>query len=146
MSRKPKYVFDTNTLVSAVLLEHSVPSRALHRALKLGQVLLSPETLEELAEVLQREKFNRYVKPSERDEFLEALIDRAGWVEPLEEIHACRDPKDDKFLELAIGGRADCIVSGDDDLLVLNPFRGVEIQPPSTFLRKMQEPDSSGEI
>lgn len=146
MSRKPRYVFDTNTLISAVLLEYSVPSRAFRRALKLGQVLLSPETLEELAEVLQREKFNRYVELSERDEFLEALVDRADWVEPLEEIHACRDPKDDKFLELAVDGRADCIVSGDDDLLVLNPFRGIEIQRPSTFLEKTTEPESSDEV
>jgi predicted nucleic acid-binding protein len=49
-------------------------------------------------------------------------------------IAACRDPTDDKFLELAVNGHADLIVSGDADLLALNPFRGIPIVTPATFL------------
>lgn len=49
-------------------------------------------------------------------------------------ITACRDPKDDKFLELAVSGRATHIISGDTDLLTLNPFRGIAILPPRAFL------------
>jgi uncharacterized protein len=52
-----------------------------------------------------------------------------------EHIAACRDPKDDKFLELAVNGKADVIVSGDADLLALNPFRGIPIVPPAAFVR-----------
>lgn len=52
-----------------------------------------------------------------------------------ERIAACRDPTDDKFLELAVNGRGDLIVSGDGDLLVLNPFRGIPIVSPTTFLQ-----------
>lgn len=52
-----------------------------------------------------------------------------------ERIAVCRDPKDDKFLELAVNGKADVIVSGDADLLVLNPFRGITIVPPATFVQ-----------
>ena len=131
-----RIVFDTNTVISAALLAHSIPCLAFRRALEIGQVLLSPATLEELAEVLQRPRFNRYVTLAERDEFLEALIDRALFIEPREDIQVCRDPKDDKFLELAVSGSACCIVSGDGDLLGLNPFRGIEIVTPRIFLEK----------
>jgi predicted nucleic acid-binding protein len=48
---------------------------------------------------------------------------------------ACRDATDDKFLELAVNGHADVIVSGDADLLVLNPFRGIPIVAPAAFVQ-----------
>ncbi len=48
-------------------------------------------------------------------------------------IKECRDPTDDKFLELAINGAADVIVSGDEDLLVLDIFRGIPIVTPAAF-------------
>src|SRR4029453_18754516 len=116
MSSNARYVLDTNTLVSAVLFEHSLPGQALRRALKRGEILVSPATLEELAEVLQREKFDRYVTAAEREEFLEAFVERATFIETTEEIRICRDAKDDKFLELAISGRAVYLISGDRDL------------------------------
>jgi uncharacterized protein len=56
-------------------------------------------------------------------------------VDAVETITACRDPKDDKFLELAVSGHANYIVSGDSDLLALDPFRGVQIIPPHSFLK-----------
>ncbi len=52
-----------------------------------------------------------------------------------ERVTACRDPTDDKFLELAVNGRADLIISGDADLLVLNPFRGIAIMTPAAFVQ-----------
>lgn len=52
-------------------------------------------------------------------------------------IAACRDPTDDKFLELAVNGRADAIVTGDADLLALNPFRGIPIVTPAIFVRSL---------
>ncbi|HXH08548.1 MAG TPA: putative toxin-antitoxin system toxin component, PIN family [Alphaproteobacteria bacterium] len=134
MSSSARYVFDTNTLVSAVFFEHSAPGQALRRALKQGEVLISPATLEELAEVLQREKFDRYVTAAEREEFLEAFVERATFVEPAEEIRICRDAKDDKFLELAVSGGAAYLISGDNDLRSLNPFRGIAIVTASEFL------------
>ena len=51
-----------------------------------------------------------------------------------EAVQACRDPSDDKILELAVNGRADYIITGDDDLLVMNPFRGIPIIRPAEFL------------
>jgi predicted nucleic acid-binding protein len=77
--------------------------------------------------VLGREKFDRFVKSDERDEFLETFVKRAMLVEVVESVQECRDPKDDKILELALNGQAQYIVSGDKDLLVLNSFCGVKI-------------------
>jgi putative PIN family toxin of toxin-antitoxin system len=139
MSESVRHVFDTNTLVSAILFEHSTPGQALRRALSRGRVLLSSSTLEELAEVLQREKFARYVTAAEREEFLVAFVERALFVEPMEEVRACRDAKDDKFLELAVSGRAAYIISGDADLLVLHPFRDIAIMTAAEFLHATAE-------
>ncbi|MBD2777542.1 putative toxin-antitoxin system toxin component, PIN family [Iningainema sp. BLCCT55] len=57
----------------------------------------------------------------------------ANWVEVIEDISICRDPKDNKFLEVALGGSADYLVTGDNDLLVLSPFRGIPIITPVQF-------------
>lgn len=132
---KPRYVFDTNTLVSAALLAASTPAKAARHALERGVLLISSDTLSELTDVFSRHKLDRYMTPDEREEFLEALVARAEIVEPVESIRECRDPKDDKFLELAVAGQATAIVSGDDDLLVLHPFRGISILTPSGFLK-----------
>ncbi len=65
---------------------------------------------------------------------LATFIRDAEVVDVTENIAECRDPKDDRFLELAVDGNATCIVSGDSDLLVLNPFRGVRILTPQEFI------------
>jgi hypothetical protein len=122
-----RYVFDTNTLVSAALFRGSTPGEAFRQALNTGVVLLSEATFEEIDEVIAREKFDDYLTPEERGAFIEALVDRSRFADPTEEIQACRDPDDDKFLELAVSEHATCIVSGDSDLLVLDPFRGFRL-------------------
>ena len=121
------YVFDTNTLVSAALFEGGKPGQAFRHALKSGTILLSQPTFEEIDEVLAREKFDDYLTLEERAAFIEALVERSRFTNPTEEVQACRDPDDDKFLELAMSENAECIVSGDADLLVLSPFRGIPI-------------------
>lgn len=139
MNSNARFVFDTNVLVSALILGNSKPGQAFRNALQSGQILLSLPALEEIAEVISREKFERYVTPEERDEFLQALVRRARFIEPDAQIRICRDPKDDKFLELAISGAADFIISGDDDMLALSPFRGMEIITPDDFLRQLED-------
>ena len=134
MSGKARFVFDTNVIVSALFFEQGKPSRAFRQALRDGEILISLATLEELDEVLRREKFNRFLPLEEREEFLRSLVARARFVEPDEVIEACRDPKDDKFLELAVSGRARYLITGDDDLLALNPFRDIAIVNPDQFL------------
>ena len=129
-----RFVFDTNVVLSAALFEHSVPDQALRRALGVGDVLLSLATLQELHDVLSRPKFEQYVTLEEREEFLATLVNRASLVEIKETIEACRDPKDNKVLEVAVSGQATCIISGDEDLRVLHPFRGIPILTPAGFL------------
>jgi putative PIN family toxin of toxin-antitoxin system len=132
-----RFVFDTNVVVSAALLASSVPRQAFDKALDEGTILISVPVLLELAEVLSRKKLKKYLLEEERMRFLVALLKEAEMVEVTEEITDCRDVKDNKFLELAVSGRADCIVSGDDDLLVLNPFRGIPILTSSEFLSRL---------
>ena len=127
-------VFDTNVLVSALLLPDSAPRHALDRALAQGKVLLSLAALAELYEVLSRKQFRRYVDDADIRSFLAILTRETEWVDVDKRIVACRDPKDDKFLELAASGRATHIVSGDADLLALNSFRGIAILSPRSFL------------
>jgi len=130
-----RFVFDTNVVVSAALLAESTSRRAFDRALDTGQLLISFSVLAELHEVLGRQRFRKYIQEDEARQFLAALLRGAEWIEVGEKITACRDPKDDKFLELAVSGRATHIVSGDKDLLSLSPFRGIPILTPDGFLQ-----------
>lgn len=134
MQARSRFVFDTNAIISAVLLKQSVSRRAFDKALDEGEILVSVETIDELNRVLGRVDFARYVTEGERLEFLALLVREARLVEVTVHIGECRDPRDDKFLELAVSGGAECIVSGDRDLLVLHPFRGVPIVTPRDFV------------
>jgi putative PIN family toxin of toxin-antitoxin system len=127
-------VIDTGVAVSAVLLPRSVPRQAFDAAAARGKLLVSEATVTELDEVLRRPKFNKYVSEEKRLEFLAALVLEAEQVEVTEVITACRDAKDNKFLELAVCGRASHILSGDGDLLALHPFRGIAVVTPHAFL------------
>jgi uncharacterized protein len=68
-------------------------------------------------------------------DWLHELMAAAELVEITERIATCRDPKDGKFLELAVNGHADVLITGDSDLLALNPFRGVPIITPADFVQ-----------
>ena len=96
--------------------------------------MLSESTLAELVAVLARKTFNRDLTLEEREQFLSILVQAATLVEISEVIRICRDPKDNEFLELALSGKASCRISGDADLLALNPFRGIPILNSSAFL------------
>jgi putative PIN family toxin of toxin-antitoxin system len=128
-------VFDNNVLVSAALLG-GVPRKAFDKLLDKGTVLVSVPVLLELADVLNRQKFDKYVTRDERMRFMVSFLKVAEIIEISETITVCRDPKDDKLLELTVCGNAGFLVTGDKDLLVLNPFRGVEILTPREFLEK----------
>ena len=129
-----RIVFDVNVIVSALLYVNSTPRAALDRALSQGIILISGALSEELGRVLVRSRFDRYVSLEDREGLFEGLTSDAEFVEITETIQVCRDPKDDRILELAVNGNADYIVTGDADLLVLNPFRGIRILRPADFL------------
>jgi len=106
------------------------------KALLKGRMLISPATFAELQAVLRRPKFVPYIQPGSVEPFLEEILSVAIQVAILSPIRACRDPKDDKFLEVAVHGRADAIVTGDADLLDLNPFRGIAILTPREYVER----------
>ena len=95
---------------------------------------MSLATLEELSEVLARPRLRKYTDEEDARRFLAAITLEAEWVETTTGLKASRDPKDDKFLELAVSGNATHLVTGDKDLLVLHPFRGIQIVTPDAFL------------
>lgn len=129
-----RFVLDTNVIISSLLLSRSVPRQAFDKVLAEGKPLVSVPVILELAELLSRKQFNRYLLEEERMRFLVGLLKEAELLDTAETISECRDPKDNKFLELAFSGKADCIISGDDDLLDLNPFRKIPIITPREFL------------
>lgn len=104
-----------------------------------GLLLFSEATYDELAEVLARPRLQRYVSASAREALLRQIVTVALRVVPEETIRACRDPKDDKFLEVARTGQADYLVSGDGDLLVLHPFQGIPVLTPADFLKEVKQ-------
>ncbi len=134
MANEPRFVFDTNVVISALLMRQSISRQAFDRATQTGRLLISHVTVAELDDVLRRKGFERYITEEERMEFLSAFVRDGILVEIVERVVACRDPKDDKFLELAVNGKATCVVSGDKDLLVLHPFRGIAIATPRQFM------------
>ncbi|MGD0753075.1 MAG: putative toxin-antitoxin system toxin component, PIN family [Anaerolineales bacterium] len=127
-------VFDTNVLVSALMFKQSTPARAFFAALQGGEVLLSASLANEISTILHRKKFNPYFSEEQRESFLIALVQSSKLVEATVTIQACRDPKDNMLLELAVSGKADVLITGDSDLLVLNPFKKIAILPPEEFL------------
>jgi uncharacterized protein len=129
-----RVIVDSNVLISRLLLPKSVSGRAVTRLVTSARLLVSEETLAELAQTLAREKFNPYVSLVDRQGFFELYSRLAEWVPIKTVVRDCRDAKDDKFLELAVDGRASLLVTGDKDLRALSPFRGVRVVTPAKVL------------
>ena len=138
MTNEQRFVLDVNVIVSAVLFAQSRPRQALDLAQDRGIVLMSDDVFLELSEVLLRPKFDRYSTRSKRETFLENFVETVHFIEVTEKINKCRDAKDDKYLELAVAGDAKFIISGDNDLLVMNPFQEITILIVLEFLERQQ--------
>lgn len=122
------FVFDTNSFISAALLPNTTSRKALDKAIGLGVIAVSDKTIDELIEVLFRPKFDKYfLNDNERWLIINKLELNAKLFMPDMSITDCRDPKDNKFLELAISANASCLITGDKDVLILHPFRGIPI-------------------
>ncbi len=128
------FVFDTNVLLSAAMNPSSASHTAFLVALRTGYIVYSEQTLEELREKIYLPKFDKYAPLSRRENFYYKFEAAAYPTQIIHEIQACRDPKDDQFLELAKSANADCIVTKDNDLLVLHPFEGIPILNVTQFL------------
>ena len=133
---RERVVIDTNVLISSLFLATSTPATAVEKAVTNAQLVATTETLRELIEKLLLPKFDRYVRRERREALLERVASLVEIVEVLQPIRASRDPEDDKFLDAAVNGRADVIVTGDRDLIDLNPFRGIAIVTPADYLAR----------
>ena len=133
---RERIVLDTNVLISGLLSSTSTPARAVERATSTAQLIASTATLKELMSKLLSPKFDRYVTRERRNALLLRLAPLVEIVEIVQTVHASRDPADDKFLEAAVNGRADIVVSGDRDLLTLNPYRGIAILTPAAYVAR----------
>lgn len=131
---KPRIILDTNILVSYNLNPNPTIIQVVRKAFDHCTILVSQDTYDEIRSVIERFVKRGYVTVEEASEFLGSYVEATEWVKILEAIQACRDPKDDKFLELAINGQADYIITGDQDLLVLHPFRDTKILSARDFL------------
>lgn len=134
MADSQRFVIDSNVLISRLLLPGSAPGHAVRKAMSAGQLLVSDASLEELAIVLSRSKFDRYVTIRDRQEFLRMVGLVSEHIPIFRTVDVCRDPKDNMILELAVNGAATVIITGDRDLLVLHTFDGIPICSPSEYL------------
>lgn len=120
-------VFDTNLLVSSALNARGRTAADVFALMANHAFAFSRSTFTEFYNVLMREKFDPYVTKEAREALVKQFAAKAAWYEPRLPIRVCRDPKDNPFLELALECRAQILVTGDEDLLILNPFRGIRI-------------------
>jgi len=130
------FVFDTNVFVSAALLTGSINARALDKAFKTGTIAVSAATFAEFTEVLFRKKFDKYFTDERRLQIVQKLERDTVAFDVSISINACRDPKDNMFLELAVTAGASCIITGDQDLLVLHPFNQIPVLSAADFLAR----------
>jgi len=133
-------VIDTGVLVSALIRRQGTTGDVL-RALRDGRftAIYSTDILVEIIDVLGRPNFRQkyQIAPDDITAIINLLRLRGEVVTPRRKVTACRDPKDDKFLEAALAAGADCIVSGDADLLTLTPFENISILRPAEFLARL---------
>jgi uncharacterized protein len=133
-------VFDTNTLVSALLFSASTPRRALDYAFEHGKVLISLPLVRQLYRVLHYPRLERYITADERADFLGQLTREGALTTITVQLQVVRDPDDNFVLELAVNGGATVIISGNSDLLTLGRYDSIPIRTPAQFLQDPSQP------
>ena len=134
MTNNPRVVFDTNGLISAALRELGKPRKTLNWVSRSGVLLFSEETFQELERTLYKPRLLRLLEEYQRRAFLDWMRMRGNFIEVMETVRACSDPDDDKFLELALSGLADYIVTGNIKDFPPSPFEGIPIIRPAVFV------------
>jgi putative PIN family toxin of toxin-antitoxin system len=129
-----RLVIDTNVFVSILIRPGAGLSALVDHIDQTATVLYSTETLTELVDVLRRQKFAKYTTSDGVARFVQWIVALGEFVPSVEPMTGSRDPKDDKFLSLALAGRADYLLSGDKDLLVLGRIGPIPIVTAADFL------------
>ncbi len=133
-------VLDTGVLVSGLIRKQGTTGEVL-RVLREGRftVIFTTPILVEIIDVLGRDPFRTkyHIEPEDITALVNLVRLRGELVVPKQAVTVCRDAKDNKFLEAALAAKADVIVSGDEDLLVLNPLGDIPILRPAEFLARI---------
>jgi len=127
-------VVDTNVLISYTMNKNGVSGQAVSLAMQNYTILQSNETFSEFVDVVNREKFDKYISDDVRNLNIDSLSKESNFIDVTHNTDICRDPKDNKFLDLAVSGNAKCILSGDKDLLDIKNYQGIDILSPANFL------------
>jgi putative PIN family toxin of toxin-antitoxin system len=127
-------VFDASTVVGAALGPQGTPRQAIRLARRHARIALSEAVFAEIADVLARPKFSTVLTAARREEVLELLTAGSLWFDPQVRVAVCRDPNDDKYLELALEAKAGAIISSDLDLLALDGWHGLRVLKPAGYL------------
>ncbi len=143
--QQPTVVIDTQIILRATLNERSLPGKLLFDLGYLYTLAISPAVRAEIADVLSRPKL-RQKFPGLTDEstarvlaVLDAGLQITPEITPEITPAVSRDPKDDMFLALAVESKATYLVSEDNDLLVLDTYRGIRILTVLEFLQALND-------
>lgn len=138
--REPLVVIDTNVWISGVLTRSGVPAQLVRLVVRRGHPVFTADTFAELKQRMWLPKFDRYVSMEDRRRLLEEIDTVAVWIDISSQMAAqtfCRDTKDDKFIHAAIAAGATRLISGDDDLLCLDPLGALRILTPRQALDEL---------
>ena len=132
--RKIKIILDTNIWISFLITKDF---KKLDLLIKRGkiQLLFSNELLEEFISVAQRPKFKKYFTKDDIEKLLDNFDSYGKIIEIKSDIKECRDIKDNFLLNLAIDGRADYLITGDNDLLNIHTIKKTKIVSITDFLK-----------
>ncbi len=136
----PRLVLDTSTIISAFFWKGNESSLLKLIEKARASMFLSKEILDEVEDVINRPKFRKVMLKAglTPEQVLEKIISMSRIISgPRLNIRLCRDRKDNKFLECAVHARADFIISGDEDLLSLKRYKGIQIARSSAILKKL---------
>ena len=134
MTKIKRFICDTNVLLSSLISKNSPPSLTIDFIKRNGFFVFSQSTFLELEEVLQRPKFDKFISKDLRLNFINEISRLAITYNVIEQVELCRDPKDNKFLDISIASNADFLITGDEDLLVLKKIENTIIITPRNFI------------
>jgi putative PIN family toxin of toxin-antitoxin system len=129
-----RIVIDTNVFISALLNPLGTPRKAINKSFNQFTLLQSEATYQELATRISKNKFDKYLDENDRIEFLSFVQNKSLFINVEHKTTICADPDDNKFLELALTGKAKYIITGDNDLLVLKSYQDSLILTPGEFI------------
>lgn len=129
-------IFDCNVLLRAFISRGSISDKCWQKSKKSDIIIASQQTFDEFSSVFLRPKFDKYIALESRLKLIDVAQNLVKMISVSHTVIICRDAKDDMYLELALSGKADCIITNDDDLLVLHPFEKIPIITPKEFLER----------